>query len=118
MAVQRQDGWGTDAKESAEDLRGQEYKFATRNAAGKLELCGAGEKIAGVISEGRDTGYHTSINTAGQLKAIAGGAIAVGDNVQSDSGGRAVTGSTNPLGTAINQVFAEGQYVEINVDRV
>ncbi len=117
MAVQKQDGFFTDCKESAEDLRGKEFCFATRNSTGKLELCGAGEKIAGVISEGRDTGYHTSINTGGQLKAIAGGAINPGDNVQSDGSGHAISGSTNMLGVAMN-VVAQGEYVEIAVDRV
>jgi Uncharacterized conserved protein (DUF2190) len=117
MAVQRQDGWATDAKESASDLTGKEYCFATRTSAGKFDLCGSGGKIAGVISEGRIAGKHTSINTGGQLKAIAGGTIAVGDNVQSDGSGHAITGSSNPCGTAINSAV-QGEYVEINIDRV
>ncbi len=117
MAVQRQDGAQTDAKESAEDLRGKELYFATRDTDGNFALCGAGEKIAGVISEGRNTGYHTSINTGNQLKAVAGGVITAGDNVQSDADGKASSGSTNALGTAMNTVIA-GEVVEIQVDRV
>lgn len=117
MATQRQDGWATDCKESAEDLTGKEFYFATRDSTGKLALCGNGEKIAGVISEGRIAGKHTSINTGGQLKVIAGGSISVGDNVQSDGNGKAVTGSTNAFGYAINAASA-GEMVEIAVDRV
>lgn len=117
MAVQRQDGWAADAKESAEDLTGKEYYLAKRTSAGLLALCGEGEAVAGVISEGRAAGYHTSINTGGQLKAIAGDPINAGQKVQSDSSGRAVAGSTNPFGTAINSVTAAGQYVEIDFDR-
>lgn len=116
MAVQRQDGLFTDCKESATDLRGKEYLFATRTATGKLDLCGAGGKIAGVISEGREAGKHTSINTGKQLKAIAGDTIAPGDAVQSDSSGHAVTGTNNPIGTAINGAV-QHEYVEIDVDR-
>lgn len=117
MATQRQDGWATDTGPSVSDTRGKEFCFATRVAAG-LDVCGAGGKIAGVFSEGRPIGYHASINTSGHpLKVIAGGAIAVGDNVQSDANGHAITGSTNPFGTARNATAAAGEYVEIETDR-
>lgn len=116
MAVQRQDGLFADCKESAEDLRGKEYLFATRTTAGKFALCGAGGKIAGVISEGRDTGKHTSINTGKQLKVISGAGITAGDLVQSSAEGKAVPGNTNPFGVAMNTVLG-GEYVEIDVDR-
>lgn len=116
MATQRQVGSQTDAKESNSDLRGKEFCLATRVAGGKLDLCGAGGKVAGVISEGRNVGYHTSINTGNQLKVIAGGAIAVGDTLQSDGSGHAITGNANPFGVAMN-VAAQGEYVEVNFDR-
>lgn len=116
MATQRQDGLFADAKESAEDLRGKEYRFATRTTAGKFALCGLSGKIAGVISEGRDAGYHTSINTGSQLKVISGSGITAGDSVQSDGEGKAITGTNNPCGTAMNTVLG-GEYVEVNFDR-
>lgn len=116
MAVQRQDGMFTDAKESASDLRGKEFCLATRTNTGKLDLCGAGGKVAGVISEGRNVGYHTSINTGNQLKCIAGGPIAPDDTIQSDGSGHAITGNSNPFGTAINGA-AQGEYVEFTMDR-
>lgn len=116
MAVQRQDGLFADAKESASDLRGKEYYFAKRTTAGLFDLAGDGDKIVGVISEGRNTGYHTSVNTGKQLKAIAGAPITAGDRVQSNNAGKAVTGSTNSIGEAINSAAA-GEYVEIDVDR-
>ena len=117
MAVQRQDGLFADAKEAAEDLTGKEFYLATRTSAGKLRVCGEGEKVAGVISEGRAAGKHASINTGSQLKVVAGDPISVGDTVQSDSSGRAVTGSTNAFGVAISSVTAAGQMVEVDVDR-
>lgn len=116
MAVQRQDGLFTDAKESASDLTGKEGLFATRTTTGKFDLCGAGGAIAGVISQGRPAGNHTSINTGGQLKAIAGDTITAGDKIESDSSGHAVQGTTNPFGTAINSAL-QHEYVEIAVDR-
>ncbi len=117
MAVQKQDGLFTDIGESAEDLRGKEFLFCGRTADGKIELCGNGEAIAGVISEGRDTGKHTSFNTGAMLKVIAGGAIAIDDNVQSNALGQAVTGNTNSIGKARSVAAAAGELVEIWVDR-
>lgn len=117
MAVQKVDGLFTLSGESAEDLRDKEYYFATRDSTGKFALAGNGEAIVGVISQGRNTGYHTSVNTKGNpiLKAIAGSAITRGDAVQSDASGKAATGSTNSIGTAINSPAA-GEYVEIDTD--
>ncbi len=115
MAVQKQDGLHTDVGESAVDLTGQEFKFCTRNAAGTIELCGDGGSIAGVISEGKIAGKHTSFNTKGNpiLKVITGAPIARGADVQSNNAGLAVTGSTNSFGVARNAPGA-GEMVEIS----
>lgn len=114
MAVQKQDGLHTDVGESTADLRGKEFLFCKREGDGKIQLCGDGEVIAGVISEGRNTGYHTSFNTRGNpiLKVIAASAIARGDEVQSATDGKAKTGSTNPFGKARNSAAAN-EYVEV-----
>lgn len=115
MAVQKQDGLHTDVGESAVDLTGKEFYFCTRNSDGTIGLCGEGGSIAGIISEGKIAGKHTSFNTKGNpiLKAIAGAAIARGADVQSNNLGLAVTGSTNSFGVARNAV-AGGEYVEIS----
>ncbi len=115
MAVQKQDGLHTDVGESAADLRGQEFKFCKRdNSTGKIDLCGDDGQIAGVISEGKNTGLHTSFNLRGNpiLKVIVGEAISRGDDVASMAGGLAKTGSTNSFGVARNNA-AVGEYVEI-----
>jgi hypothetical protein len=117
MAVQKVDGLFTQSGKSASDLRDKEFYFAKRNASGEFALAGDGDAIVGVISEGRNTGYYSSVNTRGNpiLKAIAGSAITRGDAVQADAAGTAKTGSTNSIGTAINTVAA-GEYVEIDTD--
>jgi len=117
MAVQKQDGLFTDTAQSSEDLTGKELYFVKRTAAGKAALCGDGESIAGVISQGRDVGYHTSFNTPGSpiLKAICGEAISRGDEVQSNQFGKAKSGSTNAIGYARNSAVA-GEVVEIATD--
>lgn len=114
MAVQKQDGLHTDVGESAADLRSKEFHFCKREGDGKIQICGDGETIAGVISEGRNTGYHTSFNTRGNpiLKVKAASAINRGDDVQSATGGEAKTGSTNAFGKARNSAAA-GEYVEV-----
>ena len=115
MAYQKVDGLFTLSGESASDLSGKEFYFAKRDANGKFDLCGDGGASVGVISEGKAAGYHTSVNTKGNpvLKVIAGSTITIGDSVQSDANGKAKTGSTNAMGTAINSVVA-GEYVMID----
>lgn len=119
MSVQKQDGLHTDVAESNVDLRGLEDRFCTRRSDGKLELTGAGGAIDGVISEGRDVGYHTSFNTLGNpiLRVQAGGAITRGQEVQSNGTGQAVAGSTNPAGYARNSVGGSGEIVEISTQK-
>lgn len=114
MAVQKQDGLHTDVGVSASDLTGAEFKFCKRQGDGTIEICGDGERMVGVISEGRAVGYHTSFNTKGNpiLKVIAASAIARGASVQSATGGKAKSGSTNAFGKARNNAAAN-EYVEI-----
>lgn len=117
MATQKQDGLFTDVAESASDLTDKEFYFAKRTSAGLFDLCGADEAVAGVISEGRTTGKHTSVNTGGGwLKVIAGSAITIGQTVACDAAGKAKNGSTNVFGIARNAAAA-GEYVEVIPDR-
>lgn len=117
MAVERVDGAFMDCKESASDLTGKEGYLAKRTAAGKFDLAGEDEAVAGIITEGRPAGKHTSIKTGPQPKAVCGDPISVGDRVQSDSSGRAVAGSTNTFATAISATTAAGQLVELEWDK-
>lgn len=117
MSTQKVDGLFTQSGEGASDLTGKEYYFAQRTAAGLFDLAGDSSRIVGVISEGKAAGYHTSVNTKGNpiLKALAGEVIAIGDEVQSNSFGKAKSGSTNPIGIAITAAVA-GELVEIDTD--
>jgi hypothetical protein len=114
MAVQKQDGLHTDQGVSNADLTGDEFKFCKRNADGTIDLCGDGGHIAGVISEGKAAGYHTSFNTRGNpiLKVISGGQISRGDQVQSGAGGLAKSGAANAFGHARNNAV-DGEMVEV-----
>lgn len=115
MAVERFTGSQTDAKPSVSDLTGKEFLLAKR-VAGGLDLATLGSKVAGVISEGKAIGLHTSIKTGNQVKALAGAAIAVGDSVTSDAAGKVrVAAATHQVfGRAISAA-ANGELVTIEV---
>lgn len=119
MAVQKQDGFHTDSGLSGADLRGQEDHFCKRQADGTIVLAGDGDYAEGVISEGRDVGYHTSFNTAGNeiLRVVAGGAIGRNARVQSGANGVAVAGLANSFGRCRNVVGGAGEIAEIEPDR-
>lgn len=119
MAVQKQDGLHTDVGASAVDLTGQENRFCSRDANGQIVVTGNGAYAAGVISEGKPQGKHTSFNTDGNpiLRVIAGGAIAQNARVQSDAQGRAVAGLSNSFGRARKAVSGAGVMAEIIPDR-
>lgn len=118
MAVQRQVGSQTDAKESAVDLTGKEYHFIARAADGRFTLPLAGGKAAGVCQEGKAAGRHSSIATGNQLKVLAAEAIAPGDEVATDAAGAAVVAAAGDevLAEALS-VAAAGELVEIDFDR-
>lgn len=119
MAVTRQVGAMTDAKLSAIDLRGKEFFLAKRtvfNGESAFTLAGAGESVAGVISEGKNVGLHTSVDTGNQLKAVAAGAIVPDDELASDANGKVVkaAGGAMVFARAISAAAA-GELVEFNI---
>lgn len=119
MAVQKQDGLHTDVAESAVDLKGKEMLAVTRGADGRVNLSGAGQRVDGIISEGKPAGKHTSFNTDGNpiLRWIAGGAIAQNARVASDAQGRCIAGLNNSFGRARKAVSGAGVVAEIIPDR-
>lgn len=115
MAVERFTGAQTDAKPSVVDLTGKEF-FLAAAVAGGFQLAGLGGKVAGVISEGKAIGLHTSIKTGNQVKALAGAAIAVGDSVTSDAAGKVrVAAATHQVFGRAKSAAANGELVTIEV---
>jgi hypothetical protein len=122
MAVTRQVGSQTDAKPSAVDLTGKEFRFAKRvNDGGesKFSLAAAGEQVAGVISEGKAVGLHTSVDTGNQLKVVAGAAVNPGQFVASDADGAARVATSGQViaGQAINRA-ARDELLELDMTKV
>lgn len=119
MATQKQDGLHTDSALGAADLTGKEMLFCTRETDGTISVADSGEVVAGVISEGKIARLRSSFNMAGNpwLRVIAGGVIAIGDQVQAGSNGVAISGGSNPFGRARSATTAAGQIVEVVPDR-
>lgn len=123
MAVQRQDGWANDSAPGAADLTGKERRFVVIITSSdypkrSIRLAQAGEKIDGVLQEGKAAGLWSSFATAGwPLKVIAGAAITVGQAVMSGGDGSVVPGTTNQVGTARN-ACASGEMCEVMIDRI
>ena len=117
MAVQRQVGSMTNAKPSISDLTGKEFRFC-KDVAGGVDLCGNGQQPAGVISEGKPIGQHTSYNTGNQLKVLAGTTINPGAKVASGANGVAEAASTGDYvyGRCISEAaVAADELAEIEV---
>lgn len=115
MAVQRQRGSATDAKESAVDLSGSLYRFIARAADGRFALPLLGGKAAGICQEGKIAGRHSTIATEGQLKVLAGAVIAPGDHISAMADGRAKVSAAGQeiLGVAMSGA-AIGELAEID----
>lgn len=122
MAVTRQVGSQTDCKASAVDLTGKEFRFAKRvNDGGesKFAVAGLGEQVAGVISEGKPVGQHTSVDTGNQLKVEASAAIAPATKIASTADGRAKAAAAGEIiaGESINGTAAAGELLEIDMTK-
>lgn len=117
MATERFTGSQTDSGPSTVDLTGKEFHLAKR-VAGGLALAGAGEKVVGVISEGKAVGFHSSVKTGNQLKAVADVAIAVGDKLASSADGQVKVAAAGNyvFGTAKSAADA-GEMVEFYFDQ-
>jgi hypothetical protein len=119
MATEKFTGAQTDAGLSDADLRGKELRFCKRTATG-VDLAGAGDLVAGVISEGKAAGLHTSFKTGNILKVLAGEAIAVGDQIGSGANGLARTAVSGDdlCGTAISAASEAGVVFDMQFDQM
>lgn len=118
MAVERFTGSQTDSGPSAVDLRGKEMFLGRKNGAGQIVLAAIGERVNGVISEGKNVGLWSSMKTGNQLKAVCSAAIAVGDKLTSDANGKVrVAGAGHEVfGKAKGNADA-GEIVEFYMDQ-
>lgn len=118
MATERFTGAQNDAAVSDADLTGKELRLCKRTATG-VALGGAGDKVDGVISEGKAAGLHTSFHTGNQLRVLAGEAIAVGDDIGCGANGlaRTAVAGDDICGQAITAASEAGVVFTIEWDQ-
>ena len=77
-------------------------------------VASAGERPLGVATTDFDTGEQASVATHGEILVVAGAAVAVGAEVESDASGRAVTKTTGvAFGVARDAAAAAGDIIRV-----
>lgn len=81
----------TYTRKSSGDLSSSQYKFVKQASTGRVSVCGAGESAFGVLLNDPSAIDHDALVAIGGVTHVmAGGTVAIGSLVQSDSAGRAV----------------------------
>lgn len=108
MAITKYDEAWTYARNAGADLSEKLHFFAHIDTDGDIVLAGAGEHVAGVITEAAAENKPVTIAFGAIGKVIAGASIAAGARIASDGDGKAVTASSGnfEVGTAITAADA------------
>lgn len=76
--------------------------------------CVAGTRVLGVPRNSAEAGDTVGVDTHGEIVVEAGAAVAVGDEVQSDAEGRAITKDAGiGWGVARDAAAAAGDYIRV-----
>jgi hypothetical protein len=112
MAKSNVDPHALKAVKSATNLLEKEFYFAKLTSTGECELAGAGE--AGyAITEGAEVGgYSTLVFGAERQKVIIGGAVAVGNQLEVNSEGKAIKASNGLVVGVALEAGVAGDIVE------
>ena len=105
---------------AGEALTAKQFYIVQLDATGKIEVAeGATDLVVGVLQNAPDTGEQATYRFLGTTKVIAGGTIAIGDWVTTDSSGKAVATTTDGnitigryIGTA---AAADGDIIEVQM---
>ena len=116
MATQRVPKEFVNSAKGGEDLSTKTFYLAHMESDETIELATAGELVAGVIQEGKNTGEYSTYQHGGIAKVVTGAGVRAGQRVQSDALGRAIEGSSNAFGTSISDVPSAGMIVEVQLD--
>lgn len=66
-------------------------KIVNNGGVANWGLAGAGDRVHGVITEGKPAGYGTTVQLRGIAEVSLGGNVAPADYVKSDANGQAIT---------------------------
>lgn len=105
------------ALEAGADLTDSVGKIVKVDSSGNAVLCGADEKAFGVVYEAALSGSApygpVTVQFAGVARVRASAAIAAGAQVAVAAGGLAKTGTTNPIGIALNAAGGAGEVISV-----
>lgn len=74
----------------------------------------AGQRTLGIANTDYDAGEQAGVKTHGELLVVAGGAVSVGAEVESDAQGRAITRTTGVVaGVARDAATAAGDIIRV-----
>ena len=117
MATMKVDASLTWAEEAGADLTTSLMLLAKMSSAKKIVLAQANEKCLGVIYEvplAATSPYGpATVQIGGVAKVITGAAVDAGSRVAADSAGKAVAGTTNPVGVALETSGAAGEVIAV-----
>lgn len=88
------------------DYTNARYRFVKINSSGNAELCGAADKIDGVLENNPKAGQAATVSYDGLMKVEASAAIAVGAEVSTAANGQARTAVTGDMIAGVCRVAA------------
>ncbi len=105
--------------EAGADLSGDQFRIMTLSSGQVVRLTSSSGDAVGVLQNNPDAqGDAAEVAYAGQVKIIAGAAVAQDALVMSDTVGRAITSTgsgTKILGKARKAVAAAGELLEVDL---
>lgn len=107
----------------SEDLSAKQFYIVQQDANGDIEVAeGATDLLVGVLQNAPASGEMATYRFIGTTKVIAGGTIAVGDWVTTDSAGKAVATTTDGdvvIGKALDAAVASDIFeVQLAMHRI
>ena len=103
--------------EAGSDLSAGQFHFVLLASDGQVDLvASAGGDADGVLyNDPAAAGRAATVAISGIVKVVAGAAVAVGDKVQSDASGRAITAASGDhvLGKAVSAAGAAGDVISV-----
>lgn len=95
---------------AAADLSALQWHLVNVNGTGLCAISGAGVRAVGVVQNKPIQGAVATIVVTGISKVVAGAAVTAGDELMSDSTGRAITATSGQqgLGVALQSAAAAG----------
>lgn len=99
--------------EASADLSADQFKLIQTDSSGQAALTGAGGVVTGILQDEPDAaGQGAAVRVYGVTKVKAGAAISVGDQIESDASGLAITTTTGYIiGIALEAASASGDII-------